>query len=61
MLLPVVVFASAVGALVGIALILFRRRAPQKPIPFGPYLAGGGWIALLWGPDLLDWYLGTMR
>jgi len=60
MLLPVILFASAVGAAVGVALILFRNHAPQKPIPFGPYLAGGGWLALLWGRDLVDWYLGTM-
>ncbi len=60
MLLPVILFASAVGAAVGIFLIVFRSHAPQKPIPFGPYLAGGGWIALLWGPDLVSWYLGSM-
>jgi leader peptidase (prepilin peptidase)/N-methyltransferase len=60
MLLPVILFASAVGALVGIGLIALRKHAPEKPIPFGPYLAGGGWIALLWGANLVDWYLGRM-
>jgi leader peptidase (prepilin peptidase)/N-methyltransferase len=28
------------------------------PIPFGPYLAGAAWIALLWGPDIVSGYLG---
>ena len=60
MLLPVIVLSSAVGAIVGVGLIALRNHAPDKPIPFGPYLAGGGWIALLWGQDFLDWYLGIM-
>ena len=60
MLLPVVVLASAVGAVVGVGLIALRNHAPAKPIPFGPYLAGGGWIALLWGHELVGRYLGLM-
>ncbi len=59
MLLPVVVLASAVGAVVGGLLIVFRHHAPEKPIPFGPYLAGGGWVGMLWGADLIDWYRGV--
>ena len=38
----IVLLSSAVGALVGIALILFRSHGREVPIPFGPYLAGGG-------------------
>lgn len=59
--LPVVILLSAgVGAVVGIALIVLGGRSRQAAIPFGPYLAAAGWIALLWGQDLMDWYLGTM-
>jgi leader peptidase (prepilin peptidase)/N-methyltransferase len=48
--LPLVVLvASVVGAAVGLALIAFARHARDKPIPFGPYLAAAGVIALLWG------------
>jgi leader peptidase (prepilin peptidase)/N-methyltransferase len=48
--LPLVILASSVvGAAVGIALIVFARRGREKPIPFGPYLAAAGVIALLWG------------
>ncbi len=58
-MLPVVILlSSAVGAIVGIALIVVARRGRNVPIPFGPYLAGGGLIALFWGEHLFNWYLG---
>lgn len=53
----VVLFSSAVGALVGIALIVAMGRDRSIPIPFGPYLAAGGWIALLWGEQITGAYL----
>ena len=53
-MLPVVVLLSSlVGALVGIALVLFSGRSRQQPIPFGPFLAAAGWVTLLWGNDLV--------
>ena len=56
-LLPLVILLSAVvGSIVGIGLIVFGKHGRQTPIPFGPYLAAAGWIALLWGPLLLNWY-----
>ena len=48
----IILLASAVGALVGIALIVFRRHDRDVPIPFGPYLAGGGIAALFFGEPL---------
>ncbi|MDE2088915.1 MAG: prepilin peptidase [Gammaproteobacteria bacterium] len=60
--LPVILFlASLVGAAVGVALIVFRGRDRRLPIPFGPYLAAAGWIALLWGGDLTRAYLTWAR
>ena len=57
--LPLVIFlSSALGALVGVALILLRGHDRRIPIPFGPYLALSGWIAMLWGADIMAWYLG---
>lgn len=50
--------SSIVGAVVGITLILFAGHGRQIPIPFGPYLAGGGLIALFWGKPLTQAYLG---
>jgi leader peptidase (prepilin peptidase)/N-methyltransferase len=56
-LLPVVILLSAVvGSIVGIALIVFGGRSSQTAIPFGPYLAAAGFIALLWGERLVQLY-----
>jgi leader peptidase (prepilin peptidase)/N-methyltransferase len=56
--LPVVVlFSSLVGAVLGIALILFRGRDHSQPMPFGPFLASAGWLTLLWGNDIIGFYL----
>lgn len=61
-MLPLIVLLSSfVGAVVGIALILFRGRDRQTPIPFGPYLAVAGWIALLWGERIVDAWLRYAR
>ena len=53
----IVLLSSAVGAIIGIALIAFRRRDHQQPLPFGPYLAIAGAIALFAGRPLVDLYL----
>jgi leader peptidase (prepilin peptidase) / N-methyltransferase len=56
-LLPVVILLSAVvGSVVGIALIAFGGRSSQTAIPFGPYLAAAGFIALLWGERIVQLY-----
>jgi leader peptidase (prepilin peptidase)/N-methyltransferase len=57
MLLPIILLAALAGAAVGISLIVMRRQGREVPIPFGPYLAAAGWIALLWGPQLVARYL----
>ncbi len=56
----VVLLGSLGGALVGVSLILLRGHDRNVPIPFGPYLALGGWAALLWGTDLAGAYLGAV-
>lgn len=57
-MLPFIILASsACGAVVGIGLMLLRGAPRSRPIPFGPYLAVAGWIALLWGPKLTAAYL----
>lgn len=57
-LLPLVILlSSVVGTLVGVALILLRRHGRTAPIPFGPYLAAAGLIAMLWGEWLNNTYL----
>lgn len=60
-MLPVVILLSSiVGALVGISLIIFARHGRNNPIPFGPYLAAAGIIALFWGQELTRTYLGLL-
>jgi leader peptidase (prepilin peptidase) / N-methyltransferase len=58
MLLPIVLFSACIGAIVGIALIVLRRHQRGNPIPFGPFLAVAGWVAMLWGPGIVARYLG---
>lgn len=56
-LLPAVILLSAgVGAVIGIVLILVARHGRGTPIPFGPYLALGGLVALIWGDTLTRIY-----
>jgi leader peptidase (prepilin peptidase)/N-methyltransferase len=55
LLLPIVLIASVVGALVGIGLIAARRHAREVPIPFGPYLATAGFLALVFRRELAGW------
>lgn len=57
MLPLVILLSSLVGAVVGIMLIVAARHGRNVPIPFGPYLAGGGLIALFWGQALTQGYL----
>ena len=52
--------SSLVGALVGISLIVFARHGRNVPIPFGPYLAAAGVIALFWGQRITQGYLGLI-
>ena len=57
-MLPLIILSSSfVGAAVGIALIVAAKHGRNIPIPFGPYLAGGGLIALFWGQTLTQGYL----
>ncbi len=60
-MLPVVVLLSSiVGAAIGIGLIVTSRHGRNTPIPFGPFLAIAGLIALFWGAQLTRAYLGLM-
>ena len=61
MLPLIILLSSVVGAVVGICLIVFSQRGRDNPIPFGPYLAAAGLIALIWGKMLVQTYLGFPR
>jgi leader peptidase (prepilin peptidase)/N-methyltransferase len=57
----VILLSSLVGAVVGGALLLSGLVKRDQGIPFGPYLAGAGWIALLWGEQIVTAYFGLMK
>lgn len=50
--------AFLIGGLVGIALLVSGKKGRKDAIPFGPYLALGGVLALLQGGNIISWYLG---
>ncbi len=57
--LPFVILCSSlIGAIVGALLIITKRQSRGQAIPFGPYLALAGWIGLLFGQGIVDFYLG---
>jgi leader peptidase (prepilin peptidase)/N-methyltransferase len=57
MLLPLVIGAAGVGAVVGVAAIALGQRAKGVPMAFGPYLAASGWLMLFIGPELVGSWL----
>ena len=56
----IILLSSLVGAIVGLSLIAITGRDKNIPIPFGPYLAAAGWIAMMWGESLTILYYGTL-
>jgi leader peptidase (prepilin peptidase)/N-methyltransferase len=52
----IILLSSLIGALIGIALIIIKGRDKNVPIPFGPYLAGAGFVSLLWNDELTQLY-----
>jgi len=59
MLLLIVVLSAGIGLVAAVAMMVFRGHDRQIPIPFGPYLAAAGFVAMIWGRDLMDAYLGV--
>ena len=57
----IILLSSLVGAVVGIAGIIILGRDKNIPIPFGPYLAAAGWIAAMWGNEIMEWYLPSLQ
>jgi leader peptidase (prepilin peptidase)/N-methyltransferase len=58
MLLPIILIAAGVGAVVGIAILALRGQNRSTPIAFGPFLATAGWSMLMFGQELVTGYLG---
>lgn len=59
--LPIVILLSSlVGAVVGITIMLLKNKNSNLAIPFGPYLAAAGFLTMLYGSQIADWYLNTL-
>lgn len=58
--LAIIIFLSSfAGAIIGILLILLGKQTASKPIPFGPYLALAGWVSMIWGENIVEFYLNV--
>lgn len=57
----IILLSSVVGAVLGVALILLNRQGRETPMPFGPFLAIAGWIALIWGEPLTHFWFAFIR
>jgi len=57
MLPLIILLSSLVGAVIGLIMIGLKRHKSSQPMPFGPFIALAGWIAMLWGDRIIDAYL----
>jgi len=59
-LVTIMLLSSVVGAIVGLSLIALTGRDKSVPMPFGPYLTAAGWIAMVWGDNIMNLYFGSL-
>lgn len=60
-ILPIIILlASLSGVIITFTHMVIKRNFKSSPLPFGPYLAIAGWIGLLWGSEIMQWYLRMM-
>ena len=57
---PLLPYLPTFGWFVGLSMIVFMKHDRRIPIPYGPYLAAAGWIAMLWGPEIISRYFDIM-
>jgi len=55
-----IIMAAILGGIVAVALVIAKKRKRRQTIPFGPFLAVAAMVTLLWGSNILNWYLGLM-
>lgn len=58
---PVIFFASLGGTIIGVPLMLIKRKGARLALPFGPFLAAAALIYLFWGQNIISWYLSFYR
>jgi len=60
LVLLAIIMGAILGGIVAVALVIAKKRKRRETIPFGPFLALATMITLLWGNNILSWYLGLM-
>lgn len=55
-----IIMGAILGGIVAVALVIAKKRKRRQTIPFGPFLAVAAMITLVWGSNIMDWYLGLM-
>ncbi len=58
MVLAAIVLGAGLGAIIGAILMAARKKGRKSPIPFGPFLSVATMVTLIWGYDILNWYMG---
>jgi leader peptidase (prepilin peptidase)/N-methyltransferase len=58
MVLVAIVLGAGLGAIIGAILMAARKKGRKSPIPFGPFLSVATMVTLIWGYDILNWYMG---
>ena len=53
----VILMSSLVGAFIGILMMSVKKMGRDSPMPFGPYIAIAGWLTMLWGEEIFNWYI----
>ena len=56
-----IIMGAILGGIVAVALLIAKKRNRRQTIPFGPFLALAAMVTLLWGSNILNWYLGLMH
>ncbi len=59
-ILVALIISYVLGAIIGVSLILFKRKDWTHEIPFGTFLSVGTFLTLFWGPEIVRWYLGLI-
>jgi len=60
LVIEAIVLTTLAGGLISFVLLITRLRRPRDPIPYGPFLIVGGWVTLLWGMEIAQWFFGRM-
>jgi len=55
-----ILLSSIVGVVLTLVMAGIGKRSGSEPLPFGPYLAIAGWVAIVWGGEINAWYLGLL-